>query len=112
VIRLAAVYAVVNLSKNIEQSYLKPALALWEYAEESALYIFGNATGYTVADRIEEALRTKPDRLTYNAIRDLFNRHESSGSIGRALEELENRGRAQRERQKTASRLVERWYAT
>ena len=60
--RLAALYAVMDKSKTIEKEHLMAALALWHYAEASARYIFGDATGDRVADRIMEALRTEPER--------------------------------------------------
>src|SRR5215213_1583672 len=57
VLRLATLYAVMDESQTIEYEHLTAALALWEYAEESARYIFGDATGDPVADSLMEALR-------------------------------------------------------
>lgn len=56
-LRLAAIYAAIDCSGTIEDEHLTAALALWSYAEESARYIFGDATGDPVADDILEALR-------------------------------------------------------
>jgi hypothetical protein len=110
-LRLAAVYAVMSLSKTIELSHLKAALALWDYAQQSALYIFGDSTGDKVADRIMEALRVAPRGLARNEIRNLFNRHQNSERIGQALEGLERLGRARRESRVTGGRPEERWHA-
>jgi len=111
VLRLAAVYAVMKLSKTIELPHLQAALALWDYAQKSALYIFGEATGDGVADRIMEKLRVAPRGLTRTEIRNLLGRHKSSGRIGRALAELERLGRAWWEYRDTGGRREERWYA-
>lgn len=111
VLRLAAVYAAMDLSRTIELPHLEAALALWDYAEQSALYVFGDATGDEVADRVMEALRADPRGLTRNEIRNLFGRHKSSGRIGQALEVLERLGRARREHRDTGGRPEERWIA-
>jgi hypothetical protein len=57
VVRLAAIYAVMDESHSIQREHLEAALALWDYAEASARYMFGDATGDPVADQILEALR-------------------------------------------------------
>jgi Protein of unknown function (DUF3987) len=57
VMRLAALYAVMGESHEIERVHLLAALALWDYSEKSARYIFGDATGDPVADQIYNALR-------------------------------------------------------
>lgn len=111
VLRLAAVYAAMDLSRIIELPHLEAALALWDYAEQSALYVFGDSTGDEVADRIMEALRAAPKGLTRNEIRNLFGRHKNSERIGRALTELERLRRARRESRITGGRPEERWHA-
>ena len=45
VVRLASIYAVMDLSRTIEEKHLMAALAIWDYAEDSARYIFGDAYG-------------------------------------------------------------------
>jgi hypothetical protein len=73
VVRLAALYAVMDESHTIEREHLSAALVVWDYAEASARYVFGDATGDPVADRIMEALRAAgKDGLTRTGIRDLF----------------------------------------
>ena len=61
VLRLACVYALMDSSVAIELEHLKAALAVWDYAEASARYIFGDATGDPVADSIEEMLTGAPE---------------------------------------------------
>lgn len=111
-LRLAALYAAMNESETIEYEHLSAALALWSYAEESARYIFGDATGDPVADDITEALRAAGDEgLSRTEIRDLFGRHKSADRINQALGLLLKLGRAAKEQQQTGGRPTERWYA-
>jgi hypothetical protein len=110
-LRLAALYAVMDESKTIEHEHLTAALALWDYAEESARYIFGDATGDPVADRILDALRAAgKDGLTRKQIRDIFQRHKSKEEIDRALALLSSMGRVRRESEPTGGRSAERWF--
>src|SRR4051794_17945356 len=92
ILRLSAIYAVMDGSRYIEADHLLAALAVWEYAEESARRIFGGASGDPVADKIMKALRNDPAGLTRNEIRDLFSRHRSSDRIGRTLNHLKESG--------------------
>jgi hypothetical protein len=57
VIRLAMIYALLDLCTEIQPEHLKAALAIWEYAEASARYVFGSALGNPLADEIVRALR-------------------------------------------------------
>jgi hypothetical protein len=45
VMRLAGLYGMLDQSTLIKPEHLLAALALWDYAETSVGYIFGNATG-------------------------------------------------------------------
>jgi hypothetical protein len=111
VLRLSAIYAVMDGSRLIEADHLLAALAVWEYADESARRIFGDASGDPVADKIVEALRSDPAGLTRNKIRDLFSRHRSSDRIGRTLNHLQESGLVRSKRLSTGGRPLERWFA-
>ena len=111
-LRLAALYAAMDQSASIEREHLEAALALWDYAEESAGYIFGDATGDPVADAILQALRNAGDSgLSRTEIRDLFKRHQGAERINAALGELLRLGRVRRETEQTGGRPTERWVA-
>jgi hypothetical protein len=111
-LRLATLYAVSSESETIEYEHLAAALALWSYAEESARYIFGDATGDPVADDITEALRAAGgEGLSRTDLRDLFGRHKSADRINGALGELLRLGRARKEDVATGGRPSERGYA-
>jgi hypothetical protein len=111
VVRLAALYAVMGESHEIEREHLLAALALWDYSEKSARYIFGDATGDPVADQITEGLRAAgKDGMTKTEISHLFGRNRSAERIAQALSLLLTGGRVRRKTQKTGGRQAERWF--
>jgi hypothetical protein len=110
VLRLACVYALMDCSATIELEHLKAALAVWDYAEASARYVFGDATGDAVADRIEDLLSETPTGLTRAEIRNALGRNKSSERIGQALELLERLGRVWKKIEHTGGRPAERWF--
>jgi hypothetical protein len=109
-LRLAATYAVMDLSATIELPHLEASLALWRYAEASARYIFGAATGDAVADKIVVALEGKTGGLTRTDLFHLFKRHRSRDQIDRALDLLERLGRIRCQKEETGGRPAERWF--
>lgn len=113
VVRLAALYAVMDECYEIGRKHLLAALALWDYAEKSARYVFGDATGDPVADRILQALRSAGEEgMTRTEVSNLFGRNKSAERIARALSMLLGAGRVYREREGTGGRKAERWFAT
>lgn len=111
-VRLATIYAVLDLSEEIRREHILAALAVWEYAEESARYIFGDATGDPEADAILDALRaSRASGLTRTNIRDLFGRNKSAERISRALALLQKLGKARQKTEESGGRPVERWFA-
>ena len=90
------------------------ALAVWQYCEDSARFIFGDALGDVMADEILRELRSRAEGMTRNDIREYFQRHKSSAEIGRALGVLQEYGLARMVRnreQPDQVRPTERWYA-
>ncbi|HEX9942397.1 MAG TPA: CHC2 zinc finger domain-containing protein [Thermoanaerobaculia bacterium] len=111
VMRLAAIYAVLDRSSFITRDHLVAALAVWAYCEQSALYLFGDRLGDTVAERIWTALRDAPGGLTRSQIRGLFSGHEESSRLDQALASLAARGWARCETLRTAGRSKEVWFS-
>ncbi len=113
VLRLSCIYALLERSNTVQPAHLLAALALWEYAEASARYIFGDATGDTLTDTLLDALRAAGDAgLTRDAIyRDVFGKHRRAEEIEQAVQALQQRGLARMKREETAGRTRERWIA-
>jgi hypothetical protein len=110
--RLAMLYALLDRERWIGPEHLKAGLALWDYCDRSARFIFGDAIGDRTADEILDALQGAGDMgMTREEIRDLFRRHKSAAEIVRALAVLQDAGRARSESQPTAGRPAEKWFA-
>ncbi len=115
VLRLSCLYAVLDCSAIVRRDHLLAALALWQYAEDSAAYIWGDATGNPVADAILKALEAAgKEGLTRENIRnDVFNGNKPSAVIQEALDQLIKAKTIVREREQSASgkgRPAERYY--
>ncbi len=112
VMRLAALYAVLDFSKTIELAHLMAALAFWQYVEGSVRYIFGDATGDPLADRIYSALASAGAAgITRTDIRDVFAKNKAAVAIEKALDTLLRDGRAWCRTERTAGRPAQRWFA-
>ena len=109
VIRLALIYALLDGQKTIQPEHLHAALALWDYAERSAAWALGQATGDPLAEHIHAALARSPDGLTRTQIRDLCQRNLPADRVEQALHALAAAGRAQQERTLTGGRPAELW---
>ncbi len=113
VVRLATLYALLDCSTLIRIAHLDAALAVWQYAEASARYIFGHALGDDTADAILGYLRSiGTTGASRTDISNLFNRNKSTQEISRALGELATSGLASMQREaKEAGAPIERWFA-
>ena len=111
VCRLSCVFALLDGKDEIEREHLEVALAVWQYSEDSARYIFGTRSGDKNADIILNALREADGGLTRTQIRDLFDRHISKGKLDSALQTLLENGFAKCEKAKTNGRTKEKWFA-
>lgn len=113
-LRLSAIYAVLNCSAVVRVEHLRAALAVWDYCLASARFIFGDATGDPVADRIREALTAAGAAgLTRTAISNLLGRNVSTDRIAQALSLLVTLGTAAcKIVSPEVGRPTERWTAT
>lgn len=108
--RIACIYAVLDLSPVIKEEHLFAALAVWHYADRSAKYIFGDATGDRIADRIIRGLKESPTgKLSRTEISNLFQRNEKSDKIDQALSFLKSLGRVRMIQESTEGRSFEWW---
>lgn len=111
VMRLASLYAIQDMSYVVLPAHLTAALALWEYCEASARYIFGQRLGDPMADELLSALRSHQDGMTRTEIRDWFGRNRRANEIERALSVLARQGLARKDMAQSGGRPVERWLA-
>lgn len=114
VTRLSLIYALLDHSEVIRLSHLQSALAVWQYCEASARYIFGDATGDPMSDAVLAALKEAPDGLTMSDLHELLNKNYKADRIKVALRSLEQNGMARSEKRVAGSgagRPAEVWYA-
>jgi hypothetical protein len=90
-LRLALIYALLDGQNSIMERHLDAALALWRYAQESALYIFGDRSVDPLEEKILEALKQGP--LTGTELSAVFCRNISKERLQPALQQLESQQR-------------------
>jgi hypothetical protein len=112
VMRLALLYALLDRETVIRAPHLMAALALWDYAERSVYFLFGDRLGDPLADDLLRLLRGNPDGLTRTQLGNYLGKHGTSDRVGRALGLLLQHGLVRREEEPTGGRPVERWFAT
>jgi hypothetical protein len=109
-VRLALIYALLDLSEQIGLEHLEAALAVWRYSAASAAWIFGDALGDPTADELWSAAKERPAGLTRTQVSELFSRNKKRREIERALSVLEDAGRLRREtRPVQRGRAAEVW---
>lgn len=112
VMRIACIYALLDLSDKVRVEHLEAALAVWDYCEASARYIFGNSLGDPAADELLNVLRkVGQNGMTRTEISNYFGRHKNAQQLSRALSLLSERGLAYRLKETGYGRPVERWFS-
>jgi hypothetical protein len=109
VLRLSTLYAALDGSSTVRKAHLAAALAIWDYCEASARFIFGDNLGDTVADDIYRAAKANGGRITRTEIRDLFDRNLPSNRIDAALRLLDGARLMHQKSETTGGRPVEAW---
>lgn len=115
VLRLSALYAVLAGADHVGVEHLRAALALWEYCERSARWVFGAATGNRDADAILAALTAVGAAgLTTTEINaGVFQRNAPAARIRAALDLLSLAGLAVgRQESGGTGPTTQRWCAT
>lgn len=93
VLRIALIYALLDLSDCIMPAHLEAAAALWDYAESSARYLFSEVVEEedSIQQRILSFLETGPKKQT--EIYELFNRNVKASDYIASLKSLQSVGR-------------------
>ena len=109
VVRMALIYALMDMKNRIGVAHLEAALAAWDYADESARYVFGDASGDPTRDIIVNALKASDFGLTRTEISRLFGGHTKAAQIDRTLSDLMISDRVEEKSIKTDGRPKEVW---
>lgn len=84
--RLSMIYALLDRSSVIRSEHLNAAVAVWDYAEQSIVAIFGDQTGDRNADKLLAVLLDAPGGLTQTEIVEVvFGRNLTKQKIAAAL---------------------------
>jgi hypothetical protein len=110
VLRLSLLYALLDGAHGVQPEHLIAALAVWDYCEASARFVFGDAVGDPIADRILTALRAN-GAMAQTEIVDLFGRNVNGARLGRAQEALISAGLARSEQEASGGRPRTIWRA-
>lgn len=108
VMRLSAIYAVLDRSMIIEPEHHDAAMAVWRYSEATVRWIFGDKVGDKDADKILSALRRAgPKGLSRTDIsKNVFSNNKPAFELDEALQKLVKYNFAE-SREKGA---VEQWF--
>ena len=113
VTRLSLLYALLDQAPVVRVEHLEAALALWDYADASAKWIFGDALGDQVADQVIQIIRSAgPEGATRTDMHTALGRHVQAHRLRLALEEIQASGRAAVKNVPTGGRPAEVWVAT
>jgi hypothetical protein len=112
VMRLSALYALLGKSAMIHPEHHYAAMALWNYCEQSARWIFGASTGDKRADKILFALEQAGSvGMTRTEIHSqVFQRNISGDALSDGLRILHQSGHATFTKEGTGGAPSERWF--
>lgn len=113
VVRLSCIYALLDMSRVVKREHLEAALAVWQFCEDSARYLFGDSTGISKVDKTLRALRTAGlNGLARAAITtDVFKNNISAPELTEVLSVLQRHKLAFCNVEGSGRAETERWYA-
>ena len=109
VLRLSAIYSLLDCSPLIRREHLRAALEVWRYCDESVRFLFGDRLGDDSADRILEKLKNAPAGMSGTEINRLFSSHKKSSELEVTLKQLERLGRVKCESRPTNGATATIW---
>lgn len=94
VMRLASLYALLDLSAVVQRAHLDAALALWEYCRGSASTLLAGAPPFTLPEKLLRILQDATQALTRTEIAHRLSHHRPAPEISAALDSLAAAGLA------------------
>jgi hypothetical protein len=114
VVRLSLVYALLDCSSEVQCDHLEAALAIWQYAKQSAQILFGDVDSKeTPTSKVLQLLRHNEDGMTRTALHKALSGRCNGEELLKILVKLQDQGLIQRQpiEHKGAGRPSERWLA-
>jgi hypothetical protein len=113
VVRLSAILALLDCSRVIQARHLRAALYCWEYCGESAKAIFGDRLPDPVLQKINEALKARPEGFTRTEfLQKVFLNNCSADKLSSALHQMEEAGLIRRQSKQGERGAVDYWIPT
>lgn len=110
-VRLSCVFALLDGSHIVRPEHLTAALALWQYCEDSARFIFGDSSDDPARDKLLAALKAAKKGLTrWSITTDVFAGNKKGKEIAGMLSDLLTAGLIHRQTEPTGGRPAERWF--
>jgi hypothetical protein len=105
VLRLSATYALLDGADAIDVDHLEAAYALWQYCRNSAAYIFGDATGDPLVERIVAIVqRVGEGGVTRTELHKALGGHTKIRALDGAITNATNSGRIHERQRLTGGR--------
>ena len=101
-LRLALVYSLLDGASHIAEPHLKAALAMWQYAQASALYIFQSHMANPLEEKVLKILEQKP--LTATELHAALQRNIPRNRLQPVLQHLEAQRKIMIWQEKTGGR--------
>ena len=101
-LRLSLIYALLDGQNTVEDRHISAALTMWQYAQDSALYIFGGKSVDPLEAKILEALKFGP--LTATELSAVLQRNIPKERLQPLLQQLEAQQRISIGKQKSGGR--------
>lgn len=89
--RIALLYAALDMSVEVRMEHLSAGLAVWEFCEASAQYVFRHTLDHPLAEKLKQIIIGR-DGITKTDIHEALGRHESAKEVDSALHCLLERG--------------------
>lgn len=102
--RLACIYSLLDCSDVVGLRHLEAGLAVWQYCEDSARFIFGDSQGDPLADNILQIIRNAPEGINRTGIHQALGKNKEASLIQTALSLLLERGLITQETERTEGR--------
>ncbi|MBV8831248.1 MAG: DUF3987 domain-containing protein [Acidobacteriaceae bacterium] len=110
-VRLATLFAVLDLSHEIKVQHLQAALAIVDYSNRSVAHIFGDQNSHSFTQQVLTAVRNAGTAgLTKTDLMRHFSNNKSSDDIRTALDSLRKQGLIWSEARRTEGRSSIRWF--
>ena len=107
VTRLAMIFALLDCTDTISAEHLKAAVAVWEYCDASAMFIFGGQLDDPIARRVLNTLQG--GEKTQAKLYKIYNGRISAEVLRRTLEKLSAAGLITCRRDETGGRPQHIW---